>query len=588
MGRPVYTDFSSAITPLRDQAADVVRSTMENLKEMYNINFVAKRNQDDIYDDESIFNEFVDGFSQGLNEDDGEKELFEQMLQTNRSDFFLAESNTVDFAPYIVLQGTMLRRFLPKLVVKETFPVEVAQKPHFRIYYNEPYYTDINGVTTKLVDYFKQIMNTSDDFSGMHPIFNGYIPIDNARQINLITGANPVGVVPGFVDLVAALKVNALDKLDRNLVVAKVQVRLGIGLTGAAYDPLNDPVYEINVNVKKNFDNLIDGIISFTSDASLVAGSLTTSPVPLGTVFTDRLFAKIDEKTSVMYARALNTPQTQGKLYIEAISLIGHVSTENQFVNSEASLEIGQKEFAIGVGEHISAPFPEEWAKDINVLYNIDGQLKIAELMSDVLARKTEAEAWKWIKAWYTQYNMASLGFFAQFDIRPNVAFAGRPKDWLEEMKRYIDLLTRKIRNYTSFPGGKFIILGNPIDTALIPNVNWIYVSAETERSGVDNPGYNVGSYVGAGEYYEVVSGTHLPQGGLYLLYYPKDPEIMTMKYYPYTFTVHSGDGYRNARRPNLPSITMTKRHLFGEFTPYIAYLQINNNDLDNLTAYRP
>ena len=134
------------------------------------------------------------------------------------------------------------------------------------------------------------------------------------------------------------------------------------------------------------------------------------------------------------------------------------------------------------------------------------------------------------------------------------------------------------MRSDSHYPGGKFIIIGNPLDIQLISNINWVFnSSSQDEVSGVEVT-YSVGHYSGA-NYYQVLSSDYVPQGQLRIVFYPSQPDQMTYKYYPYTFNIeNTQSGYRDPNNQNVPAIVMAKRHTFEEFKPLQAVVAITNN----------
>ena len=65
----------------------------------------------------------------------------------------------------------------------------------------------------------------------------------------------------------------------------------------------------------------------------------------------------------------------------------------------------------------------------------------------------------------------------------------------------------------------------------------------------------------------------------LMLSFIPSGEKQLTTAYYPYSFVMEKGTGYRSPNHPLTPSIMMTKRHTFFEFTPAIAVIAIEGNN---------
>ena len=68
-------------------------------------------------------------------------------------------------------------------------------------------------------------------------------------------------------------------------------------------------------------------------------------------------------------------------------------------------------------------------------------------------------------------------------------------------------------------------------------------------------------------------------EGSLYMFYVPHSADQKTFNYYPYSFAVERGNGYVNPLAPNVPSVILSRRHVFDATLPVIGEIKISAND---------
>lgn len=599
---------NTKISVPRDGATQVIREAFERFKDQFDL-VILGEGYKEVVRDENMFSEYVEALSEGINPE--YKEAFKTLLENARIDL-ITEASLSGISPVASLQGTMLRKFFPKVVIKDSMPTEVAEKPTFWITHLVPFYVDRNGTRHEMPQF------TRDGFAngnlgstiGLLPVYSKIIALSNLADISLLTGKNSAGsavtaatysedATQSLATLMSAAvaKAGSLDKLDKKVAISKVRFSLMNGFDDADETTrvaANDTLLDVPVNFPVDINGNFYGTVSFTlpangvdlTTASLGSGIVVTNPVAAATVaaYTDLNGGKQKTATPGAVVSAKVMGHIEFETGIVSVSAIGslavgaaftaYVSSENNNYGGSVEFDIKKREVVIGTGEHINSAIPVEYTKDLMALYSIDGHVKIVDLMSTYLAQRTEYEAWDFFKKSFESNGLSSK-YYNTFNCFPAREYAGRPQDWLEELKRVIDYYATKMRSDSSYPGGQFVVMGNPLDINLIKNVNWSYRStAGSERDGVE-VNYSIGSYQGA-NLFTVISSENIPAGEIKLYFYPSQDDQMTYKYYPYTFNVENG--YRDPQKPNVPSIMMTKRHTFEEFTPLQAVIRILNN----------
>jgi hypothetical protein len=225
----------------------------------------------------------------------------------------------------------------------------------------------------------------------------------------------------------------------------------------------------------------------------------------------------------------------------------------------------------IPTGEPIYASLPIEFLQDVSAVYGIDATLKSVELMTNTIAQKIDNEIRNMFKDAQTAFPL----YHNSWDAHPSARFMGSPVEWYETLKKVIDFQATKILQDSGFAGGKFVVIGSPLDINLIQNVSWMFTN-NTQVDGV-NVQYSVGAYSATNQYV-VVSTPNMKQGDLYCFYVSADPDQITFQYFPYTFNVEKA-GYINPQNINVPSIMMTRRQAYEAINPLIGKVTISNND---------
>src|SRR5699024_7921694 len=258
---------------------------------------------------------------------------------------------------------------------------------------------------------------------------------------------------------------------------------------------------------------------------------------------------------------------------LEKVVIRGFVSSEQHTTATQVSFDIDRKDITVGTAEHIEANFPIEFLQDAKAMYDIDGTAEVVEVMSQVSSQKVDLDIIEFLER---AYEGTESAYERTFDVYPNSDFAMHPNDWLTGLRKTIDHLAQSMKNDYKNYKSVFVIVGNPFDTDLIPNVEWTFTSTTDTVGGVD-VNYSVGATSGSNRY-KIISSDLIPQGSLTVFAIPSEDNYKTFVYYPYTFNVVN-QSYLNTRNANVPNIMLTRRYTLEEFTPMIGKVHIKNND---------
>jgi len=532
---------------MRDGFSDVLREAAEFFADK-GIQMTSHQGMEEILSEQTLFNEYKDHLLEGMEPD--QIENFNQLMDNARTTM-LQEASVSGVQQIAGLSMPTIRKMWAKVALKHAIPTQVVATPRFAISYTKAYLMDAEGNKKELPDAINALNNTEAQLPRFRNPEGGLtLPMTDFDLFNMGEGA-------GFE--VAGLKgTDSIDKVFyvENVVADKAAVLKAAGLDeGTAIDDVT-----LRVHVKTDLQALIYAKVTIpVQHTDEVTGIVTR----LGEV-SDTLLGKVDYtegKMTLMSAAGL----------ITAVEIDARLSQEANDFGQSVSFDVLTKDVTIGVGSHLNAPLPIEWLQDTMAIYNIDGAAEVVDLMSQTVAQQLEIEIYNFLAKSIEVNNIQYLG---EFNMVPSAGYNGTPKSWREELKTVIDYYAIKMKSDAKFHGGKFMIIGNPIDMQIIPNVDWVFNHTSDQMSGVD-VSFNLGAFSGANKY-EMVSSDLVPAGAFIMFFVPGIDRLMTYKYYPYTFNVERG--YRDPNMPNVPSLMMTKRHALEEFTPLICKITIRNN----------
>lgn len=506
-----------------DAFSQTLKESAEYFMQNQQVNILGEGFRD-VLTDTQVFHTYVDKLVEGLQAN--EEAQMRTLLENNRTTI-LQESAVAGIPPIASLAMPTIRKMWAKVALKYAVPTEPVKTPAFSVSFSKPY---IKDAVTGAKHYLPESLRSMD---------NGL-----AEKLKLATTQHALPM--DNTDLLAGVGASALagDSIDRQFYLTSVVVTCK---DAGGANPMD---VTVAVKVKMDLNSRIYAEVSAKHTD--------------GTVTTDVVMGSVNAEKGTVTAMAL-------KGAVKSVGFLGYVSSEAHNRATNVSFEIERRDITIGTGEHIEASLPLEYLTDTMAMYNIDGASEVVDTMSNVTAQKVDQEIYRFLDACY----QANPAYHGSFDIHPSIHFAGNPKEWLEEVKRVIDFYATKMKMETYYYQGYFVIVGNPLDTMIIPNVSWTFNHVTDSQNGVEVD-YSVGAMSGANRY-TIISSDLVPTGELTMFFVPLTNKFMTFKYYPYTFNiVHN---YLNSQNPNVPSIMMTKRQTLEEYLPIICKIDILNNN---------
>ena len=491
---------------------------------------------EELYTDKVAFDKYVDKLTEGFNATDAEN--LKSLLNNNRMQV-LSESSLAGIPPITALNAPTIVKMWAKSGLKNVIPTQVVDKPVFSVLSNHPYMIK-NGVKYELP-------------------FNRQAAQDQGQlKEQFVLKVTPAGGT-------------SVTKVDF--------VAVEVNDAGTIEDNAAAPVNATSVIGKRLATNEIDylEIISIGDDAVNQKMSLERRFFIDGE---NPIFGQLIQEQA--YGEAVQTRKLvlAGVPADKAVVIRVGLSQATHERSTEISFEVKKRDFEIPTGEHFEVNLPIEFINDMYALYQIDSAATATETMSNVINQALEQEIHEFLSGACLKRDAA---YKKEFNVKPSANFAVQPKDWVEEIKRVIDYLANRIKTDSYFYQGYFVIYGNPVDVALLPNVSWTFNSASDNVNGI-NANYSIGAMSGANKYV-IVSSDLVDMGNLYMIMVPTVEDYQTFKYYPYTFNVVNN--YLNAQgKKTMPNLMMTKRHTYAEFMNLSAVITIQGND--GVIGYQP
>ena len=475
--------------------------------------------------------EYIEALTEGCNAND---KAVMTTLMNNTCETILNES-LGGIMPLSSLSMPVIRKLWPRVSMKEAIKTIPATAPIFSIVYTKPYLYRIVDGKEQRKDLPRPTFNAFTEENGY-----GYDPVLDARKIEKdfeITTDN----------MGKFLEVDFKKEIDADFEVVSAVVD-------------TDTEHPVIIGKKLGLNN---EIIADVKDGTIIV--------------------RVDLHGGKAKVAVLGITATSKV----TVKLVAHQTSEWNDVSWDVNFDMPRQEIRIGTGEHLNAPLSVEQVQDAKALYNMDAAAEIADIMTNVFAQKLDHEIIEFLTKCFldrpSNPEWAGLGdktkHMYTFNVAPSAGYAGSPKAWREELKPVVDYAATALMQETYFQSGSFVIFGNPVDTALLSNVDWSYRGGSSGNVDGVNINYSVGVFQSGSYVYKVVSSLNVESGKLMLIFIPSGDQQLTTAYYPYSFVMEKGTGYRSPNHPLTPSIMMTKRHTFFEFTPAIAVIAIVGNN---------
>lgn len=517
----------------KDQFSSLLEDIEQNISESYHYSivgsdFAAVATDDAVFEDYK--NQLIEGF------DIEEQEAIGEMLDNTREEIML-ESSMGPIQPYSSLSMPILVKLWARLALTEALPTQVANKPNFTVPMIVPYVVDIDGNKHALPE---SINNTPEELVGLVEL-KPEVKLEGGRLENK-------DLFEGLVEGKEVRK--GIDRVDRkfSILEAKWSDSFDIRTGQAGFVELGSQVIKLQ-------DDFLHGQIKYPVNAD-------------GEVAVDTILGSVDVSNGT-----ISLTSTSGKL--EEVRIKGYVASEQHTSATNIELGLSRKDIVIDTAQHIEATVPLEVIQDMKATYDIDGVARLSETMSQLSSQKVDLDIIEFLDR---EYKETDAKYHFSFDVYPHSDYSAHPKDWLTGLRDVIDHTAQSMKNDYKLYDVQFVIVGNPLDVRLIPNVDWQFNAGNNDAySNGIKLNYSVGATSGTANY-RVIGSDLVRQGELTIIAIPQQDDFKTFMFYPYTFNVVNG-GYLNTRNANVPNMMMTRRYTLESFVPIIGRITIKNNN---------
>lgn len=506
----------------------------------------------DVYLDKVAFDSYAEKLTECFTGIDHENA--KALLHNNRS-VVLRESSMMGIPPITSLNAPIIVRLWAKLSLKKAIPTQVVDKPAFSVAFNLPYLIE-GGDANKTKHYLPDALRADGGNSTLGdnkalPLSGKAILKANMKDFNLMAdeATDKSSGVAQF---------QAGNEVDKELLIHSVTIDL---TSGSSVDG------QIHSDEKKEHEIIVDSPLTLDRKFYVEIKKDLKNTGGSGVVhYKNIIMGTADLRTGECTLMAL----TEGD--IKSVKILGCFSSAPHNESTEIGFDVKKTDFEIGTGRHFEVNLPMEFVNDMYAIYQIDSASTATETMANVINQKLEQEIFNFIR----NVQLRNPKYVGYFDAYPSANYAINPSEWASNIRRVIDHQCSLLKSDSYFYQCTFSVVGNPVDTQLIPNIEWSF-NGNVESNGGVSVNYSLGATCGTNRY-NIISSDLVPRGALYIVCCPTVEDFMTIKYYPYTFNVVHN--YLNANgKKTMPNIMMTKRHTFGEFMPLLARIDIANND---------
>lgn len=520
----------------------------------------------EVVGDPRLSQSYINALCEGI-EDANRRAEMSQLLNNAAEQTLLNESLN-GISPLSSLSMPVVRKLWPKCVMKDAMKTIVATAPIFTIAYTKPY-------LSKIVD-GEEVRKELPRGVFTHNADNDYAPYAASwGEDRIIEKEVELTAANTFVPVQLIEKANlAKTPLDKELELVEVRYTAQGGKKS------------VFIGKKVGLEPVIIADIE-TPELPEIPAAGEAAKVDAVKSMKGQIIVRVDFANGLANAAFIGTIET-GITGLKVV-LRARKSSEWNEEGWDVMLDIARQEVTIGTGEHLNAPITVSYLQDVKALYNIDALAEIADLMTNTFAQKLDYELINFMIECFLKrpknsaYPVAD-GYHAmgehlyRFDVKPAAGYAGSPTAWRSEIKTVIEHAATKLMTETYLQSGTFVIVGNPLDTALLRETDWQFKQGATNNIDGTDINYTTGVFQGT-YVYKVISSINFEPGKLILSFIPSGDKQLCQAYYPYSFTMEKGNGYRSPNHSLVPNLMMTKRHTYYEFMPCTALIAIENND---------
>jgi len=304
---------------------EILLETRTRLDKEHGVNMVTEMQR--IVTEPYLFETYINGLAEGL--DDPTKKQFLQLANNTREN--LLENSIFGYNPYAVLVLPLLRKFWPRLSVKEAVTISPMNSPSAVRYFIRPY------------------AKTYDDKSYELPEYN-----QNVSQGPQVPVTSTVAVPQIGYDLLGTLSLDpSVASVSRNFRIVKA----------------TDGVDSIDIAIENDIDGNFSGSVTYPTSG-----------------LTDVIQGSVDFRNGLVNLSVANPAAGTVSVDIYAI-----VSLEQNTINTSIEFKTEKILFEAQTRK-LSAHWSVEFEQDTKALFNLDAQAELVSIMSNQIAVEIDKE----------------------------------------------------------------------------------------------------------------------------------------------------------------------------------------------------
>jgi hypothetical protein len=505
------------------------------------------------------------------------------------------ESGSVaNVTTFAYLNGPVIRAIWARCIVSALMRTVALKQPTYTASFDLPFVVD-NGVRKDLP--YSMVLDGDLDSDWSTP----------ASDAGRVAGLRKLAVVNGYTPDVGTIDVANNAFVLKNGTV-KGNLLAAAGLEFSQYDghAVDRRITISNITVAKTL-SVVENVTTSTDPETLPITIYPSSKTgkagdvifTFETMDTGRLSETDDEPDVLNVIIDLST----GRIRATASSPAILSFTVNAFLSSEDNrtpISIKQEqhslEVMVGTGQHVMIDTPVELLQEYPTSHQgADLTVTLTDISSETYAGDMNVEMLTFYKksiqspssmAYIPQAVVRSMNISdTEFNIR--VAHGDNPSAYVDQQfKKFISYYINQIRSITRIEDGFWNMVGHANNVMHVPDFKtegYAQLNGDSDDARNDVMGFRVGYVFGFST--NVINGKvrclYTPEigqkQGIISFFTSMDEKRPTYIFHPFSYTVSRG--YQNPTNTVIPTIMITKRHTFQEFSPSAFHITLTGND---------
>lgn len=561
------------------------------------INIVSGRGFGQVLDDAAAYESYKDAMFGDIQNEDVKLAL-ETVMENDRSvidgavggNISMEDGSVANVSIFSYLNGPVIRAIWARCIVPAVMKVVALKQTKYSITYDIPYVVD-NGVKKELP---YDMVDSADPLIGLHKL----VPRAGSNPAITENGVISMGAKHSVVgNLLSESLTETVTEFDGRAVDANIAIK-NIKYNGAENKTNNTTTANTTLST---YDATITphdkggkaGEPIFIVDIDDAYEAVTTGEGADATTSWEKTTATLIVVIDLSTGKYKATSTSDA---IKSFEFEAFLSSEDNRTPIMLKTRQYSDSVTIGTGQHIMVDTPVELIQDYAPSHQgADYAVAMTDIISEFYAGNMNVEMLQFFSNSLTRPAAAQYIPRAvlrglnisdgEFDIR--VAHGENPAAYTDvQLKRCLSYYINQIRTTSRIEDGTWNIVGHLNNLMYVPDFKtegFASLNGDGDNARSDVLGFKVGYSFGFTT--NVINGTvkciSTPEvsmaSGLISFFTSTDEKRPTYIFHPYSYTISRG--YNNPKSDALvPTLMVTKRHLFKEFVPSQLRVKLLNN----------